>query len=85
MGASTATAATGGTEPKVRHAHPPVPLRQVRPLQTGPRVGQPGREGVLFVRHDNVASPRAHETMGMREVAGFAQGGAEMAVLAYVG
>ena len=53
MGASTATAATGGTEPEVRHAHPPFPRRQVRLLQTGPRVGQPGREGVLLVRRDN--------------------------------
>jgi len=45
----------------------------------------PGREGVLFIRRDNAASLRAHARMGMREVAGFAHGGAEMAVLAYVG
>ena len=45
----------------------------------------PGREGVLFIRRDNARSLRAHEKMGVREVAGFAHGGAEMAVLAYVG
>ncbi len=45
----------------------------------------PGREGVLFIRRDNAASLRAHEKMGMREVARFTHGGAEMAVLAYVG
>jgi hypothetical protein len=49
------------------------------------RARLPGREGVLFIRRDNAASLRAHEKMGMREVAGFAHGGAEMAVLAYVG
>ncbi len=49
------------------------------------RARLPGREGVLFIRRDNAASLRAHATMGMREVAGFAHGGAEMAVLAYVG
>ncbi len=85
MVASTATADTGGTEPGVRHAHPPVPPRRVRLLQTVPRVGQPGREGVLFVRRGNAALLRAHAWMGMREVAGSAQGGAEMAALAYVG
>ena len=45
----------------------------------------PGRDGVLFIRRDNAASLRAHEKMGMREVAQFTHGGAEMAVLAYVG
>jgi len=49
------------------------------------RARLPGREGVLFIRRDNAASLRAHEKMGMREVARFIQGGAEMAVLAYVG
>ncbi len=49
------------------------------------RARLPGREGVLFIRRDNAASLRAHERMGMREVAGFAHGGAEMAVLAYFG
>ena len=49
------------------------------------RAKLPGREGVLFIRRDNAASLRAHEKMGMREVARFAHGGAEMAVLAYIG
>ena len=40
---------------------------------------------MLFVRRDNAASLRAHTRMGMSEVAGFTNGGAEMAVLAYVG
>ena len=49
------------------------------------RARLPGREGVLFIRRDNAASLRAHEKMGMREVAAFTHGGVEMAVLAYVG
>jgi GNAT superfamily N-acetyltransferase len=49
------------------------------------RARLPRREGVLFIRRDNAASVRAHARMGIREVAGFAHGGAEMAVLAYVG
>ncbi len=40
---------------------------------------------MLFIRRDNAASLRAHEKMGMREVAQFTHGNAEMAVLAYVG
>jgi hypothetical protein len=49
------------------------------------RARLPWPEGVLFIRRDNAASLRAHERMGMREVAGFAHGGAEMAVVAYMG
>lgn len=45
----------------------------------------PGREGILFIRRDNPASLRAHEKMGMREVAGFMFGGSELAVLSYIG
>jgi L-amino acid N-acyltransferase YncA len=45
----------------------------------------PGREGVLFIRSDNAASLRAHAKMGMRQVASFEHGGAEILVLAYVG
>jgi predicted GNAT superfamily acetyltransferase len=45
----------------------------------------PGREGVLFIRSDNAASLRAHAKMGMRQVASFEHGGAEIFVLAYVG
>jgi GNAT superfamily N-acetyltransferase len=49
------------------------------------RARLPGREGILFIRRDNPASLRAHEKMGMREVAGFTHGGAAFAVLSYVG
>lgn len=45
----------------------------------------PGREGILFVRRDNPASQRAHQKMGMREVADFVFNGAEHVVLAYQG
>ena len=45
----------------------------------------PAREGVLFIRRDNLASLRAHEKMGMREVAGFRHEGVEFAVLSYRG
>jgi hypothetical protein len=33
---------------------------------------RPHQEAVLFIRRDNTASLRAHERLGMREVAGFA-------------
>ena len=46
---------------------------------------EPGREGILFIRRDNPASLRAHEKMGMREVAGFVFGGIDHVVLSYVG
>lgn len=46
---------------------------------------QPGREGILFIRRDNTASLRAHEKMGMREVARFVFSGAEHAVFSYIG
>jgi predicted GNAT family acetyltransferase len=51
---------------------------------TALRARPPGREGVLFIRRDNAASLRAHEKMGMQEVARFTHEGVEMAVLAYV-
>jgi hypothetical protein len=41
----------------------------------------PGREAVLFIRGDNIASMRAHERLGMHVVAGFALDGADYAVL----
>jgi predicted GNAT superfamily acetyltransferase len=44
----------------------------------------PAREGVLFIRRDNVASLRAHERMGMREVASFLYDGIEFTVLSYL-
>jgi L-amino acid N-acyltransferase YncA len=40
----------------------------------------PGREAVLFIRRDNAASIRAHERLGMREVAGFILHGDDYAV-----
>ena len=45
----------------------------------------PGREGILFIRCDNLASLRAHEKMGMREVASFTHDGIGFAVFAYFG
>ena len=45
----------------------------------------PMREGILFIRRDNPASLRAHEKMGMREVAGFVFGGSEFVVLSWPG
>ncbi|RUL62541.1 N-acetyltransferase [Dyella dinghuensis] len=39
-----------------------------------------GREAVLFIRRDNLPSLRAHERLGMREVAGFTLEGFEYAV-----
>ncbi len=45
----------------------------------------PGREGILFIRCDNAASLRAHEKMGMSEVASFRLREIEHAVLSYIG
>jgi predicted GNAT family acetyltransferase len=39
-----------------------------------------GREAILFIRRDNAASLRAHERLGMHEVAGFALDGVDYAV-----
>lgn len=49
-------------------------------LHAALRERQQGAEAVLFIRRDNIASLRAHERLGMREVAGFAFEGAEFAV-----
>jgi predicted GNAT superfamily acetyltransferase len=46
---------------------------------------QPRREGILFIRRDNIASLRAHEKMGMREVASFEFRGVDHAVFSYFG
>ncbi len=46
---------------------------------------EPGREGILFIRRDNQASLRAHEKMGMREMANFIFNGNEYAVFSYFG
>ncbi|MDE2343529.1 MAG: N-acetyltransferase [Betaproteobacteria bacterium] len=45
----------------------------------------PGREGILFIRSDNPASLRAHEKMGMAEVASFGFNGQDHVVLSYWG
>jgi len=45
----------------------------------------PTREGILFIRRDNLASLRAHAKMGMHEVAGFAFGESEYGILSYFG
>ena len=41
----------------------------------------PGHEAILYVRRDNTISLRAHERLGMREVAGFFLDGVDYAVL----
>ena len=56
-----------------------------RAMFTALRHLAPGREGILFIRRDNPASLRTHTKMGMREVAGFAFGDIDYAVLSYVG
>ena len=43
----------------------------------------PGREGILFIRTDNIASLRAHQKMGMCEVAAFEHDGVKFLVLSY--
>ncbi|MDB5345545.1 MAG: family acetyltransferase [Schlesneria sp.] len=45
----------------------------------------PAREGILFIRRDNVASLRAHQKMGMNEVGRFVFAGSEFAILSYIG
>jgi hypothetical protein len=49
------------------------------------RAALPGREGILFIRTDNIASLRAHAQMGMRHVAEFEHDDAVMHVFAYIG
>lgn len=41
---------------------------------------RPGREAILFIRRDNAASLRAHQRLGMREVASFVFDGERFAV-----
>ncbi|MFN3440109.1 MAG: GNAT family N-acetyltransferase [Acidovorax sp.] len=45
----------------------------------------PSREGILFIRRDNMASLRAHEKMGMKEVGEFGLGGNVFSVFSYLG
>jgi L-amino acid N-acyltransferase YncA len=49
------------------------------------RAALPGREGILFIRTDNVASLRTHARMGMRQVAMFEHDDATLQVHAYIG
>jgi L-amino acid N-acyltransferase YncA len=56
-----------------------------RALFAALRAQLPGREGIAFIRRDNAASLRAHQAMGMREVAEFDHGGIAHVVIAYVG
>ncbi|AVG18101.1 N-acetyltransferase [Chromobacterium vaccinii] len=44
-----------------------------------------GAEAILFIRRDNAASLRAHQRLGMREVAAFALDGVDYAVLSDAG
>ncbi|MGU7811568.1 N-acetyltransferase family protein [Burkholderia sp. AW49-1] len=46
---------------------------------------EPGREGVLFIRQNNSASIRAHERMGMRQVAEFRLQADNFLVFSFVG
>jgi len=45
----------------------------------------PNREGILFIRCDNLVSLRAHAKMGMHEVASFGFDGKEFVVFSYDG
>jgi L-amino acid N-acyltransferase YncA len=45
----------------------------------------PGREGITFIRRDNVRSMRAHAKIGMREAAEFVHGGAKIVVISCAG
>jgi predicted GNAT superfamily acetyltransferase len=49
------------------------------------RARLPGREGITFIRRDNVASLRAHAKIGMREAAEFVHDGAAVVVVAHRG
>ena len=49
-------------------------------LYSAMRARHGGAEAVLFIRRDNLASLRAHQRLGMREVAAFVFYGAEFAV-----
>ena len=45
----------------------------------------PGREGITFIRKDNVRSLRAHAKIGGREVAEFFHAGAAIVVISFAG
>jgi L-amino acid N-acyltransferase YncA len=54
-------------------------------LMSALRQRLPGREGITFIRRDNVRSMRAHAKIGMREVAEFVHGGAAIVVVSCAG
>ncbi len=54
-------------------------------LIVGLRRQLPGREGITFIRKDNVRSLRAHAKIGGREVAEFVHVGAAMVVISFAG
>lgn len=45
---------------------------------------EPNREGILFIKSDNIASLKAHEKMGMHKVSGFHFNNADFDVYAYL-
>jgi len=49
------------------------------------RARLPGREGITFIRRDNIASLRSHARVGMREVAEFDHAGAAVVVVIHRG
>jgi L-amino acid N-acyltransferase YncA len=54
-------------------------------LMSALRKRLPGREGITFIRRDNVRSMRAHAKIGMREVAEFVDNGAPIVVVSHAG
>ena len=46
---------------------------------------RPGREGIAFIRCDNVASVQAHTRIGMQEVGAFSHDGIPFVIVAYGG
>jgi hypothetical protein len=54
-------------------------------LILGLRERLPGREGITFIRKDNVRSLRAHAKIGGREVAEFVHAGAAIVVVSFAG
>jgi L-amino acid N-acyltransferase YncA len=49
------------------------------------RARLPGREGLTFIRRENIVSLQVHLKLGMREVAQFTQGGVAFVIVAYWG
>lgn len=54
-------------------------------LMSALRARVPDREGITFIRRDNVRSMRAHARIGMREVAEFVHDGAAFVVVTHPG